>query len=376
MKIAIISPYISTTADLKYYQSQQINLAKELTKLGIQVDIITLKRNKDELKKERLEQGINIYRLPLLSKWIERTFRQPVIKGLWRQLKKENYDFIQCSEDFALTTLFAALHILFNKSRLIIYQGVYTYSDKRIIRLLMFLYDLIAGPVLRYVCWMAVCKTNKASQYLQGKGYKKVRVIPIGVNTSIFYPEKIEGSETYELLTVGNFIPLKNYNLLMEVFRLLNNLNDKVRLTIIGTGPEESKIINYLKQYSLMDKVKLLKNVPNSQIREYYSEADLFMLFSKIEIFGMVILEAMACGCPVVSTPAPGALDVISNNVNGFIVKDKNPDEIARLINSILCNRNQLMNIRENAINTVNEKYSWPIIAKQYHDLYLEQSDG
>ncbi len=345
----------------------------ELIKLGIHVDIITLKRANDAPSVDRLEQGIAIYRLPLLSKWLEKTLRQPVMKYLWRQLKKGNYDFIQSSEDFALTTLSAAFYSLFSKSRLIIYQGLYAYSDKKVIKLLMIGCDLIAGPILRYACSVAVCKTNMASQYLQRKGFKRVRVIPVGVNTSLFSPGRNENTGTYELLTVGNLIPLKNYTLLLDVFRQLSNIKPDIRLTIIGTGPEESKIINYLKQYNLLDRVKMIKKVPNSKMQRYYSRSDIFLLFSNIEIFGMVMLEAMACGCPVVTTPTPGALDIIVDDINGMILKDKNPYDIANRINRLLHNKEKLLKIGEEARKSVQKKFTWTIIAKQYFDLYSEK---
>jgi glycosyltransferase involved in cell wall biosynthesis len=376
MKIAIISPYISTSEDITFYQSQQVNLAAEMVKLGMQVDIITLKRSSDAPEAERLSQGVTIYRLPLLSRWMEKFLRQPVMKGLWRQLKKGKYDFVQSSEDFALTTLSTALYTLFNKSRLIIYQGLYAYSNKRVIKSLMFAYDLFAGPVLRYACSEAVCKTYKARQYLQRKGFQRVRVIPVGVNTSLFFPESREDTETFELLTVGNLIPLKNYSLLLDVFRQLSNMKSDVRLTIIGTGPEQTRIINYLKQYGLIDRVEIIKKVPNKKLQHYYSRANIFLLFSKIEIFGMVMLEAMACGCPVVATPLPGVLDVISKGVNGFIVDEDSPGHIAHHINSILDDRIHFVNVREEAIKTATERYSWPVIAKQYRDLYFEHING
>lgn len=376
MKIAIISPYISTSEDITFYQSQQINLATEMVKLGMQVDIITLKRSSDAPNVEKLSQGVTIYRLPLLSRWMEKLLRQPVMKGLWRQLKKERYDFIQSSEDFALTTLSMALYTLLHKTRLVIYQGLYAYSNKRVIKSLMVAYDLFAGPVLRYACTEAVCKTYKARQYLQRKGFQRVRVIPVGVTMSLFFPGSREDTETSELLTVGNLIPLKNYSLLLDVFRQLSNMKPNVRLTIIGTGPEQTRIINYLKQYGLMDRVEMIKKVPNNKLQHYYSRANIFLLFSKVEVFGMVMLEAMACGCPVVATPLPGAIDVISDGVNGYIVDEDSPGHIAHHINSILADRARFVDVREEAIKTATERYSWPVIAKQYRDLYCEHING
>ncbi len=375
MKIAMVSPYISTAEDLTYYQSQQINLAVELVKPGIQVDIITLMRSSDHLAAETIIDGLNIYRLPLLSQLMKTRLRQPVMNGLWKQLKKGNYDFVQSSDDFTLSTLSAAVYALFHRTRLIIYQGVYAYSNKRLTRLLMMIYDLFANPLLRFTYCTAVCKTNRARQYLKKKNFQKVRVIPIGVNISTFYPEKAKHTGTYELLAVGSLIPRKNYSFLLDVFQRLNSINSRARLTIIGSGPEEFRILNYINQYNLTGKVVLLKSVPNSQMRHYYSKSDLTLLFSTKEIFGMVILESMACGCPVMSTPTPGALDVISDNINGFIAGEQDPEKIALRINSVIEDRGRLKEVRKAVLRTVAEKYSWPKIAKQYHDLYLEQSD-
>jgi glycosyltransferase involved in cell wall biosynthesis len=99
---------------------------------------------------------------------------------------------------------------------------------------------------------------------------------------------------------------------------MLNSLNGKVRLTIIGEGPEERRVINFLGENHLRDKVELLKHVPNSRMREYYSRADLFLLFSKIEAFGMVILEAMACGCFPVAGDLESIREWIKHGENGF----------------------------------------------------------
>lgn len=372
MRIAIVSPYISTSKDLKYYQSQQLNLAIELVELGLHVDIITLKRNKDDVDRETLKEGLTIYRLPLFSQWIEKHLRQPLMKGLWKQLVRGDYDIIQSSEDCTLTTLYVALYALFTRTRFVIYQGIYTYSSRKIIKMIMQAYDLIAGPILRRACWIVVCKTRKACEYMLNKGFKKVRVIPVGVSTSLFYPEKVKKGENFELLTVGNLIPLKNFSLVLETFRLLSDINDHTRLTIIGEGPEKSRILKYVKENGLENKVRLLEKIPNNMMRRYCSKADLFLLFSKVEIFGMVILEAMACGCPVVSTPTPGAIDVIVDNVNGIIVKDENPYDIANRINLLLHDRKRLLKLRREAYKTVQERFSWPVIAREYYNIFCE----
>ncbi|MEM2949276.1 MAG: hypothetical protein QXT05_02680, partial [Candidatus Bilamarchaeaceae archaeon] len=85
--------------------------------------------------------------------------------------------------------------------------------------LLMRLYYLIAIPILRKSYCLAICKTGAAKKYLEKKGLNKTKIIPVGVNISLFYPTEKKHNESFELLTVGSLIPIKNYNLVLEVFK-------------------------------------------------------------------------------------------------------------------------------------------------------------
>ncbi len=152
-------------------------------------------------------------------------------------------------------------------------------------------------------------------------------------------------------------------------------MNPDAKLTIIGSGSEQKKIEYFIRENGFNDKVQLLENVPNSQMHKYYNQADLLLFLSKVEMFGMAMLEAMACGCPVLSSTVPAALDVITDNVNGFIVYDTNPTKIACRIIQILSRPKEFESIRQKAIKTILEKFSWPIIARQYYDLYLEKAN-
>ncbi len=371
MKIGIVSPYIASSANLQYYQSQQINLAAELTKLGVQVDIITAHRDSNQPEYEVIGGQIKIFRLPTVATWTERFFNQSVMAGLWKMLKKGAYDLIQSSDDYALSTLVAGLYALFNKSRLIIYQGIYHYSLRKTVKALMYVYDFFTGFIMKRTYCMAVCKTKTAGKFLQKKGFNRIRIISAGVNTSLFYPGERRRNKDFELLSAGQLIPQKNYCFMLKVFEHLIKVYPNVRLTIIGSGPDKERIEHIARETGVTDKLRLIENVPNRQMRDFYTHSDLFLLFSKNEIFGMVILEAMACGCPVMSTPTPGAVDIISDNVNGYIVSGFYEKDIAEQINRILQNQDKLSLVRQRALKT-SEQYSWAAIARQYYELYLE----
>lgn len=377
MKIAIVSDYISSAKDLEFYQSQQLNLAVELSKLGLNVDVICARRNSTDGACEQVNEQIKIFRLSTVMSWSERFLKQPVMVGLWRRLKDGDYDIVQSSECHSISTFLSGFHALFRKKRLIIYQGVYRYSDNILVKFAMVFNNIVFRPVLKRACWIAVCKTTEARKYLQ-KHVKLSRtcVIPVGVDSSRFYADSKSESNSLELLAVGNLLPLKNYPLVIEVLHELAKIRPEVRLTIIGSGPDKEKIRRLVEKKNLSNKVCLIEQVPNNKMREFYNKASLMILLSKIEIFGMVILEAMACGCPVMASATPGASDVIKDNINGFIVSKMDPSDIAGRISRIFDDNMKLGIIRENAVRTIREKYLWPIIAKQYHNLYFEKTNG
>jgi glycosyltransferase involved in cell wall biosynthesis len=373
MKIAIVSPYISTFENLSCYQSQQINLAIELAKLGLHVDIITAKRHPSEPSITILDEQVKVHRLERIARWTERFFRQPIMIGLWKKLVTEKYYIVQSSEDYSFCTLVAGIYAAFKGANLIIYQGIYAYSTTRMPRLFARLYDFFIGAFLKRFYYIVVCKTSLASEYMKNKGYNRTEIIAVGVNTSLFYPSSGIEPKGINLLSVGNLIELKNYSMILDIFLGLINKGCDVYLTIIGTGPDKKKIKSFVETENLTNRFQLLEKIPNEKMRNFYSKADLFLLFSKIEIFGMVMLEAMACGCPVMATPTAGVLDVINDDINGFIISENNPTKIVERIAQIFDNPVKLEKIGQEAARTAKEQYSWEIIAKRYYNLYCRK---
>lgn len=370
MKIAIVSDYISSTENLECYQSQQLKLASELSKLGVDVDILTSKRRAVDMEYFELNEKVKVFRLPVIAKWTEAFLRQTVMLGLWNRLSQEKYDYIISSEFYKINTLIAGMHTVLRKDcKLIIFQGIYQYSVKKSMKFIMATYSSFMAPLLKRICYKAICKTTSAAKYLEQKGFTKTVVVPVGVDTSIFFPEQRDQTEIFKMLVIGELIPRKNYTLVLESFRQLNKLNDKIHLTIIGKGPDKYLIEDFIRNNRFDNKITFIDAVPNNQLQQYYNKADIFLLFSKVEIFGMVLLEAMACGCPVISTPTAGTLDVITDGVNGFILEDENPNQIASKIAKIIKNSSEYKQIRKIVAQGTQQKYSWQVIAQQYYAL-------
>ena len=108
---------------------------------------------------------------------------------------------------------------------------------------------------------------------------------------------------------------------------------------------------------------------PDRSLVSIYKSADLFVMPSIIETFGMVLIEAMAAGLPIITTNAPGCRDVVSNNYNGILVAPKNPEALAKGILRVIENPGLKDSLIKNGKNSI-IKYDWGNITQEYEHLY------
>ena len=169
------------------------------------------------------------------------------------------------------------------------------------------------------------CWTNKAKECLLKEGCdpKKIKVLYYGVDLKKFKPiKRFRQSKIVKLLFVGRLVKEKGIYDLVKVFvKLIKNYH-KIILTIIGDGREKDPLINLVNRVGL-NKFVSFKQVNYKAMPLEYQKSDIFILLSKPtkyweEYFGMVLVEAMACGLPIVSCLA-GAIPEVVNNA-GFLV--------------------------------------------------------
>jgi glycosyltransferase involved in cell wall biosynthesis len=158
---------------------------------------------------------------------------------------------------------------------------------------------------------------------------KDIRVFPLGVNCNIFKPTSQEKESSPKLLYVGRIVEWKRVHLAIEAVKsLIDSGFEKATLDIIGPVSSEEYLVQ-LKQ--LVIDLKLEKNVfflghkEHSELPYYFQNANLFTLPSDKETFGMVMIEAMACGTPVAGINCPGGpADVITHGKNGILTSPEN----------------------------------------------------
>ncbi|MFT9816348.1 N-acetyl-alpha-D-glucosaminyl L-malate synthase BshA [Lysinibacillus sp. NPDC056185] len=169
------------------------------------------------------------------------------------------------------------------------------------------------------------------------------------------------------IIHVSNFRKIKNLPHIIDAFMKIR-ANMKAKLLLVGDGPEKHRVMDQVKESSYMEDVLFLGKQEN--LAELYAISDLKLLLSQQESFGLVLLEAMACGVPCIGSAVGGIPEVIEHGVDGYIVELGDTDAVAEYAVNLLKDEEKLQHFREAAIRAVDEKFHSSKIVEQYENLY------
>jgi glycosyltransferase involved in cell wall biosynthesis len=160
---------------------------------------------------------------------------------------------------------------------------------------------------------------------------KNLTYLDNAINYQKFYnSNKIKLDEPIRLITIGSLVDKKNQFFLVDVVSVLRNKNINVSLDILGDGPNKELISTKIKSLGLQGHIKLQGNVSN--VEEYLKQSTLYVHAATYEPFGLVLIEAMAAGLPVVSLDGGGNRTFIYNGENGYMVEQATPTLFAEKI--------------------------------------------
>ncbi len=346
-------------------------LYSRLTKKGYEIDVVT--PNLEGKKKEFL-LGYHIYRVGnktnnRILKFILYQYAQ--YKKVKELLKKKDYDLIQVT--YAVPAFFLIRWLKKTKKiPLMIIEHHYGAG--------MDVSSAEENPVLiNYLAKKAFLLSDKTivigkaqEDYVNALTKKKEAIIICGGVGKEFnpkkYDEKIKNKyKAYNglIITVGRLNKRKNIDDLVKAANIVVKKIPKIKFLIIGKGKEKEHLEKLIKKFGLGKNVALTGFVSNKELPSYYATADLFVLTSKYESFGIVYVEAMASGTPAIGYEMIASREVIEDGKSGFVIKP-NPKTLAKEIIIILKNKKKLKKMSNYAVTYVKQKFSWSKNANEY----------
>ncbi len=178
---------------------------------------------------------------------------------------------------------------------------------------------------------------------------------------------------TVVLFVAAHFYKEKGVWEVLNAVPLVTNRYKDVQFIFVGGGKEEDAMHQFCRQIGRKKYVKFTGHVFNEDIIKIYLSADIFVLPTYYsEGFPIVILEAMAAGLPVISTPIRAIPEIIEDGVNGFLIQPKDPVAVAEKIIQLIEDKTLRTTIRENNLKKVREKYDLEPVARTFEDIYCQ----
>jgi glycosyltransferase involved in cell wall biosynthesis len=208
-------------------------------------------------------------------------------------------------------------------------------------------------------------------EIIENKFNQKSNYIPNIVDTNIFqYNSKEKNhSEEFNFISVGNLIKHKRMDHTIKAFNKAFKNNPGIKLTIIGGGPEKNNLESLIKESNLENRIKLTGRIERKEIAEYFKKSDAFVLASKGETFGVVFIEAMASGLPVIATRCGGPEHFIKKE-QGLIIKKNNINKLAAAMKNIYKNIGSYDNQKISKMTV--EQFSPESVAEQITEVYKD----
>jgi glycosyltransferase involved in cell wall biosynthesis len=345
---------------------QEIGLAKGLLNIGVSTDFYSLFQNISEKTTIATNGQNEINLIPLKLK----TFLGKVTYiPKWQDiLEKGDYDIVQVHEDSQLMTPLILKKCRKFGIKTVLYQGMYS-DYTGVGYLYQSIVDLLFKKSIQKNADFILAKTILAKKYLEDKGYKNISVLPIGLDLKeqkeCHLQNMIDNFKSHFknlLLYVGIIEKRRNPFFLIDI---LSETSADTAMIIVGKGPMYDAMKHYAEKKKVMNRLLLFESVPNNEIHQVYKASDIFLLPTNYEIYGMVVMEALLNGIPVIATPEAGPLSILNDNKLGICL----PLKIEKWVEKIneLCRKDVKEHIAYRT-KTIKNKYNWNEIAKQWID--------
>ena len=219
---------------------------------------------------------------------------------------------------------------------------------------------------------------DHAQRANQGRSGVDIRYAPPGVDAALFHPHPARNPASGHILCVGRLDdPRKNIGLLLEAYALLPQaLRDSHRLLLAGAGGPLSSFWRRVAAIGLQDRVEFIHRPEQAALIEIYQQAAVFALPSDEEGLGVVVLEAMACAVPVVSTRSGGPDGILTDGIDGRLVPLDDAAALAAALADVLADPQANADMGSHARATIERAYAQDVAGRAFIDVWNRLAAG
>jgi len=192
------------------------------------------------------------------------------------------------------------------------------------------------------------------------------KVIPNVVDTDIFKPASSEFKQTGHFIHISGLDYQKDPEDILKAFGIVKQKGLSFHLTVVG--PEREDLKNLAKELKINDSISFLSEMPQTELVKFMQRSDAFILYSRYETFGCVLVEANACGLPVIVSDIDVFHEIVSSNTNGIFVAKENPELLAEKLIWFLQNKQQFDH--DKIMNRARQLYNFKKVGEQFSDWY------
>lgn len=354
--------------DYNTYNCQELGLAKALAKKDCKVSLIMGGPKKEYISYKAGTGTVDIYYLTYKA-----IHQSLCIFDGWKEfLMQLNPTIIQVHE-FGLSMSYLVTKWAKSKGiKMVLIQGNYETTKKPVLKQYEHIFNTVFGKsILKKVDGIG-CKTKAAAEYVSRYCDRETLLTPVGLDTSKmkesqnnWFTKKYDVQGKRVLLYVGKMEQRRNPLFLLK---LMKDLGDEYVLVMVGDGPLMPQMKEFIEANKLKN-VIVVGKLKQEELPAVYNSSDLFLLASDYEIFGMVILEAMYFGVPVISSSTAGSNTIITDD-SGTIIPSYDTDTWIAAIKSYYSDANRLLQAKQACRQLIRDKFVWEKAADNFIRLY------
>lgn len=339
-------------------------LSKEIAKRGHQVTVFTCE--KYPKSNHNIADGYDVYYFKPLIIPFGISVPPSLLPILFN--KVDEFDIVHAHSHLFFSTYMTAFVRKFKKIPLIVTN--HGFVSQR----LPFTVQKIVLPLVTKWTYLnadaVICYTSEMKEEMENWGVRtdNVRIIHNGVNAEFFRPLNL--NKEYDIIWVGRYVPGKGIEFLIQSLSELKKQLNNFKVLMIGSGPLKKSIEELIIKSNLSNHISLIDNISNDDLPHYYNKSKLFVLTSIEEGVPRTILEAMACGLPVVCSDLPQLKTLIDGS--GILVPKKDSISISNAVIKILSDDKLYEKLSTNARKMIVTKYSWEDTVNKTIQLYEE----